>query len=473
MKKRIIVSILCTLSILFIISISILFGIKPNIKLNGKEKIVINLEDKYNEKGAKAYNLFGDIKEKIKIDGTVNNKKVGIYNIKYSIKKGIFYIKSERKVEVKDNVSPEISLEGSQEVIVCPNHEYTELGYKATDNYDGDITDKLSIINDKNVIKYKVSDSSNNTTTIERNIKYEDTDKPTITLKGKSNIYLKVGNKYTEPGYTATDNCDGEITNKVTVSGSVNTNSTGSYTLTYSVKDSSSNEISVNRVVTVYLPVTQTQSANGNGVIYLTFDDGPSNTITPKVLDILKEENVKATFFVINKSNNLNYLIKRAYDEGHTIALHSATHNYSTVYSSVNAYFNDLTSIQNKVKGIIGTDSKIIRFPGGSSNTVSRNYSSGIMSILVNEVTSRGYKYFDWNIGSGDAGGAKNSSDVYNNVISGLSHSKTNVVLMHDFENNYKTLNALRDIIVYGKAHGYSFSNITNETPQVKHSVNN
>lgn len=478
MKKKSKILIFLLIGILFccIMGTSIFIAINPKLKLNGKNNITIELNSEYIEKGASTYNLFGKTDAKIKISGNVDNKKVGKYKITYKVNEGIFSKETERIIEVKDNISPEIILEGGNEVTVCPNHEFEELGYSASDNYDGDITSKVIVNTENNLIKYKVSDSSDNTIIVERKIKYEDTLTPVITLNGKTTTYIVNGTTYNEPGYNAIDNCDGDLTNNVSVTGNVDTTKNGNYLLTYTVKDSQGNEVSINRTVKVYTkvePVKNNNASGGNGIIYLTFDDGPSSSITPKVLDILKEENVKATFFVINKSDSLNYLIKRAYDEGHTIALHSSTHNYSRIYSSIDAYFNDLYTIENKVKNIIGVDTKIIRFPGGSSNTISKKYYRGIMSALVNEVTSRGYIYFDWNVGSGDAGDVKNKTQVYNNVIKGLSHSKTNVVLMHDFENNYKTLNALRDIIHYGKNNGYSFSNITSTTPQVKHSVNN
>jgi len=474
-RNKLLIFLLIIILLCLTLGISIFIGINPTLELNGKENVVIELNSEYIEKGASTHNLFGKTSNKIMISGQVDNKKVGKYKIKYKISNNIFSSEEERIVEVKDTINPEITLEGGVEITVCPNHEYKELGYSASDNYDGDITSKVIINNESNLIKYEVRDSSNNITTIERKIKYEDLEKPTITLNGKSTVYVVKGQAYNESGYSALDNCDGDLTSSVVVSGNVDTYKNGTYVLTYTVRDSNGNETSINRNVKVYTkvePVKNISSGSGNGIIYLTFDDGPSSSITPKVLDILKEEGIKATFFVINKSDSLNYLIKRAYDEGHTIALHSSTHNYAKIYSSVDAYFNDLYTISNKVKNITGIDSKIIRFPGGSSNTVSRNYYRGIMSILVNEVANRGYIYFDWNIGSGDAGGASNKTQVYNNVVKGLSHSKTNVVLMHDFENNYKTLNALRDIIHYGKNNGYSFSNITTSTPQVKHSVN-
>ena len=95
------------------------------------------------------------------------------------------------------------------------------------------------------------------------------------------------------------------------------------------------------------------------------------------------------------------------------------------------------------------------------------------MSDISQETESRGYHYFDWNVSSGDAGGVHSSDEVYQNVIKGLSHNRSNVVLMHDFENNYYTLNAIRDIIKYGKENGYTFSSITMDTPVVHHPIAN
>ena len=181
---------------------------------------------------------------------------------------------------------------------------------------------------------------------------------------------------------------------------------------------------------------------------------------------------MKATFFVINHDDSLNYLIKQEYDEGHKVALHSYTHNYSYIYSSVNNYYDDLNGIREKVYNITGFYSNIIRFPGGTSNTVSRRYSPGIMSVLSNDVLNKGYYYFDWNVSSGDAGGSYTKEDVYNSVVRNLVY-KDNVVLMHDFEGNYKTLNAIRDIIRYGKRNGYTFKVLDENAPAIRHRSNN
>ena len=121
---------------------------------------------------------------------------------------------------------------------------------------------------------------------------------------------------------------------------------------------------------------------------------------------------------------------------------------------------------------ILILESKIIRFPGGSSNTVSRKYSSGIMSYLTSEVLKRGYRYYDWNVSSGDAaGGSPTASMIYDNVVSNLSKNRVNMVLMHDIKTY--TRDALRDIIRYGKENGYVFDKITQNTEMITQRVNN
>lgn len=454
--------------ILLIYVISVL--LMPNISLKGKNHITIKLEEKYKEPGYQATFLLQDKKNQVKVESNLNNKKVGTYKITYTLKNGKLKTKATRTIDVVDQEKPVITLSGNS--YACPSKDYIEEGYQAIDNYDGDITSNVTITKQNDSILYSVKDSSGNSQKVTRKIIKGDIEAPKLVLNGEESIVLNVGDAYNELGVTVTDNCDQDIQNKVAIESNVNTNVAGQYTVSYTATDNSENKTTITRTVTVVNPYNS-PNLNGVGkVIYLTFDDGPSSTITPSLLQILKEENVKATFFVINHSDSLNYLIKQEYDEGHTVALHSDTHVYSYVYSSVDNYFNDLTSIQNKVSGIIGIKPNIIRFPGGSSNTVSRKYSPGIMSILSKEVLNRGFIYFDWNVSSEDAGGARTASQVYNNVVNNLVY-KNNVVLLHDFESNYKTLNAIRDIIQYGKSHGYIFKAITQDTYPTRHHVNN
>ena len=386
---------------------------------------------------------------------------MGTYDIIYEIKVGVFKKQVIRKVKIIDDVKPVITLVSLDDIYVCPGKKYTKEEYKALDNYDGDITDKVVVNEEENKITYTVSDSSNNKVDVTRNILYEDKTNPVLELKGNETITVYQNNKYSEPGYKATDNCDLDITDKVKVDSNVNTSKIGEYTITYTSIDSSNNKATLTRKVKVVKKPT-------GGIIYLTFDDGPNQGTTNVILDILKEEGVKATFFVTGKGPDS--LIKREYDEGHTVALHTYSHDYA-IYKSVDTYFNDLNKISDRVERITGVKSKIIRFPGGSSNTVSRQYSNGIMTKLTKEVINRGYHYFDWNISSGDAGNTTDPKRVYKNVVNSLSRSRNNVVLMHDIKTY--TRDALRDIIRYGKENGYTFEAITYDTPMVRHGVNN
>ena len=206
--------------------------------------------------------------------------------------------------------------------------------------------------------------------------------------------------------------------------------------------------------------------------IYLTFDDGPSY-LTHEILDILKEENVPATFFVTSQQiDKYQNIIKREYTENHTVAIHTATHNYSYIYSSEQNYFNDLNEIRNKVFNIIGEKPRIIRLPGGSSNTISKKYSPGIMTRITEILTHNDFYYYDWNIDSMDASGCIDENQIYNNVITHLK-SGTNIILMHDSPTKMTTVGALRNIIKYGKEGGYTFAKITKKTPQIHHHINN
>ena len=436
------------------------FLLLPNISLKGGNSIVVDYKGKYSEKGYKATKLGKDITKDVKVSGSVNTKKLGTYDIKYVVGSGLFKKTKIRKVEVKDREKPKLDI-NKDDIYVCPGSEYKPEKVKANDNYDGDISKKVkSIISkDKKQVTYQVTDKSGNTKKVIKKIIYKDKDGPVITLEGNEEMYISKGQKFNEPGYKAEDNCDGDLTKNVKVEGSVDSNNTGEYKLTYTVTDKSGNKTTKERKVIV-----------SNGVIYLTFDDGPNSGTTNVILDILKEEGVKATFFVTN--NGPDELIKREYDEGHTVALHTASHDYSIVYASVESYFNDLYSVQERVKRITGVESKIIRFPGGASNTISRRYSQGIMSTLTKEVVNRGFKYYDWNLSSGDAAGGKpTANDIYNNVVNSLSHDRVNMVLMHDIKTY--TRDALRDIIRYGKNNGYIFEKITMDTEMITQRVNN
>ncbi|MFR8665572.1 MAG: polysaccharide deacetylase family protein [Ruthenibacterium sp.] len=197
-------------------------------------------------------------------------------------------------------------------------------------------------------------------------------------------------------------------------------------------------------------------------VVYLTFDDGPSK-VTEDVLDILKEEGVPATFFVIAAENNEKYLpvLSRTASEGHLIALHSGSHQYSTIYASPEAFWQDLAGLREKLTPYVGNaQMNILRFPGGSTNTVSRKYGgSSIMKELKAQAETYGFRYVDWNVCANDAVGGRHSpSEIYKNVVEEAAGHNTCVVLMHDTKK--ETVQALGDIIRWFKNAGYRFDTV-------------
>ncbi len=218
-------------------------------------------------------------------------------------------------------------------------------------------------------------------------------------------------------------------------------------------------------------PTTTTKKPQNTKKAYLTFDDGPSAN-TKKILNILDQYNVKATFFVIYRKG-YESVYKDIVKRGHTIALHSYTHSYSDIYSSSSAYFKDLNRLSDYVYKVTGVRSKIMRFPGGGSNTVSRKYSRGIMTTLTKEVQKKGYRYYDWNVDSQDASGNLSASAIVNSVKRSCGSQKSAIVLMHDAPGKASTVTALPDIIRYLRSKGYDLLPITESTPQVHHAVNN
>ena len=233
---------------------------EPEISIKGDSEIIIELKEKYSEPGVVAVLENKDVSDKVKIHGNVDNTKVGDYTLTYSItnSKGRKKKEISRVVKVRDKVVPVLKLKGYISYNVSYASEYKDLGYTATDNYDGDITDKVKvegIVNTDKLGAYKVTytvvDSSSNKTTKTRTVNVVDKKVPSISLKGKSRMIIKVGASYNEPGYTAYDNYDKDLTSNVSVKGKVNSSKAGIYEIVYSVKDSSGNYNSVSRFVQV------------------------------------------------------------------------------------------------------------------------------------------------------------------------------------------------------------------------------
>lgn len=202
-------------------------------------------------------------------------------------------------------------------------------------------------------------------------------------------------------------------------------------------------------------------------VIYLTFDDGPSGN-TNRILDILKEYNIKATFFVVGRTDeNSVEAYQRIVAEGHTLGMHSYSHKYAEVYASEESFIRDLEELQEYLYQVTGVWSRYYRFPGGSSNDVSRVDMQKLIAYLnENDIT-----YFDWNIASGDAASYMLSADaITRNCVSGIDGWQESMILMHDASEKDTTVEALPKIIEQIKGRGDAvFLPITDETVPIQH----
>lgn len=201
--------------------------------------------------------------------------------------------------------------------------------------------------------------------------------------------------------------------------------------------------------------------------IYITFDDGPSSN-TNAILDILKEYDVKATFFVVGKTDEAS---KKAYrrivEEGHTLGMHSYSHKYDEIYESAESFIEDLKKLQEYLYDVTGIWSRYYRFPGGSSNTVSK----ADMQELIAYLNNNGITYYDWNTASGDAVSGQLSKDaIVANCLSKIDGQSTSVLLMHDASDKDSTVAALPEIIAeIQKREDACILPITDDTIPIQH----
>ena len=200
--------------------------------------------------------------------------------------------------------------------------------------------------------------------------------------------------------------------------------------------------------------------------VYLTFDDGPSDN-TAAILDTLAKYNVKATFFVVGKTDDQSKeMYQRIVNEGHTLGMHSYSHKYSVVYDSLDAFETDFNQLQSYLYDITGQECRLYRFPGGSSNQVSNTD----MSEFIRFLNEEGVTYFDWNVSSGDATSqAYTADELLNNVLTDVPKYKTSVVLMHDSNTKSTTVEALGPMIEALQGMGAQILPIDENTTLVQH----
>ena len=404
----------------------------------------------------------------VDVTGNVDANKVGAYAIVYHTRFLWLEDTAVRVVQIVDTQPPVITLMEIEGDYTLPGSEYKEVGFSAYDDYDGDISHLVTWSYKENVITYVVQDSSGNHAIAQRAVNYDDPIPPELTLTGEREITVYLGRNYNDPGYKAVDNFDGDITQWVKAEGSVDIHIPGVYTVTYSVTDTFGNTSTAQREITVE-PYPEPEIVIPEGkVVYLTFDDGPGKD-TPRLLEILKKYNVKATFFVV--SNKYADTITEIAAQGHAVGVHTASHIYSEIYANEEAFFEDVQTVHDLIFEKTGIKTTLMRFPGGSSNRVSSQYNKGIMTRLSKIVTDYGLQYFDWNVNSVDAGGATTADQVYRNVINGISGNTYSIVLQHDICSF--SVDAVERIIQWGLANGYQFLPLEENSPNCHQKIIN
>lgn len=212
-------------------------------------------------------------------------------------------------------------------------------------------------------------------------------------------------------------------------------------------------------------------SVSKEKIVYLTFDDGPSEN-TSKILEILNKYEIPATFFVTGPSYKLkNNLLNEIIQEGHSIQIHSYNHIYSQIYNSYDDYLNDFLLCLNWIKEITNTSPYLYRFPGGSSNTIANKQ---LIKDIILSLEKKGYKHVDWNVDSLDSKYNKDSKEIINSTIKDIKKNEkkntyNQIILFHDNQKKVGTIDALPSIIEYCLSNGYIFKLLSNHSLLIQH----
>lgn len=205
----------------------------------------------------------------------------------------------------------------------------------------------------------------------------------------------------------------------------------------------------------MYVPIVEKIPAAANAkVVYLTFDDGPSQ-LTEELLDVLKKNNIKATFFVSCQEDpaEVKRLLKLTHEDGHIIGIHTYSHDYTEIYSSVEAFLKDFSKMNDLVYEATGEKPTIFRFAGGSINS----YNQKTYKAIIKEMERRGYTYFDWNVDSGDSESNATGKSIYNTTVDGITQYNKSIVLMHNSGAKKDTVEQVANIVKKVKKAGYHF----------------
>ena len=442
--------------------------------MTGEDEITLEYGTPYEEPGVYAVTagrLFGEGKKRLPVEtlGSVDPEKLGIYVLRYTTRWLWNDYEVERRIVIVDTTPPVIELRTIEGYTPTWMTGYAEEGYTATDACDGDLTGKVRRTAEGDRITYTVSDTSGNSTTVIRELPDLRYDPPVLSMLGEEHVTIMAGLSYEDAGCTAADNLGNDLSAYIKTDNGVVPWLAGEYEVRYSITSEKGDEISAVRTVSVLAQELPEEKLPEGKTIYLTFDDGPG-PYTEELLDLLKKYNVKATFFVTDQQHDFIDLIAREAAEGHTVGVHTLLHDYDEIYASEENYFRDFFAMEEIVFQQTGSYTRIFRFPGGSSNTVSR-INPGIMTRLTQAMNDMGYQYFDWNVVSGDAGGTKKTKEIIQNVKDGCSEHRVSMILQHDIKDY--SVAAVEEIIKWGLENGYTFRALELNSPAMHHGINN
>ncbi len=411
-----------------------------------------------------------DIKN-LEIDNHVDAQKLGQYTIEYHYKQRTFTL----EVFVDDVTPPQFETINTQilknqtvnpaTLVKDIRDDSQTIVYFLKDYLFNEIkTYKVEIV---------VEDAYGNKTVKNAYVLVEDKDIQAPIVEGIEPLTILIGEDiHLREGVIVRDNHDTQPILNIDDS-LLNLRKTGEYEVKYIVEDHSGNKATYIRKVEVLSQYDNKEpKADGRKTCYLTFDDGPSQN-TKAILDILDRYHIKATFFVTGESQEYVHYIKTAHDKGHTIGLHAYDHDYQKIYSSVSQYMKDLNQISELVYKQTGEYTHFIRFPGGSSNMVSKQYNSGIMKRLTHKVIDLGYQYYDWTSLNGDGENIKTVEGLKKKAIESIGNKEDIMFLMHDSGACDNTVKALPDILDYLIKKGYEFYPIDEKSPTFHHTVQN
>lgn len=425
------------------------------IQTNGPKEVTVDYGTAYQDPGAVAFavNELGKAETLTTVtNGTVDVSRLGNYQLTYSaVYEGTQYTDT-RTVAVVDREKPVMKASVDENRNADWRTGPKDFIITAADNYDGDISDRVTRSEQDGKIVYTAEDSSGNRTTLLLRAP-EKIDPPEIEFDdgpGDSVIYTYLNEEPEMPKAFAIDGDDNELTEWIQIEGSYDISTPGTYRLRYFLTNYLGETVEAYRTVVVEQLINPNYILNPDKVIRLTFEDGPCAN-TAEILSLLDKYNVKSTFFVSCWNTPYLQLIQSEKQAGHAVGIYSFDSDPKQSYGDAEFFRIQTENAQDVIRDYTGSKATLLRFPGGSQTGI--NATEVVMGILRLEVGNWGLKYYDWTIDPADT--ANSTAAVRQAVINGIAPERNNIVRLHDSSSS--TLAALEDIIIWGLKNGYTF----------------